>query len=251
MRSTINFRDFGGAPSVHAGHVRRDRLFRSGHLAAVTQSDIEQLLGLDFALVADLRYARERERDRSPWPAAYAPRVLFHDGTRSSDAPHIELLKWMRENDGSVHDRAIGFYEQLPRNRRYRALFGNVLTQLAGTDGRLLVHCTAGKDRTGILSALILHVLGVSWDDILADYMLSRGSPGLLEMAAATERELVPHIGPERAHEFASKMFDVDESYLVAAFAVMAKESGSVDGYIASLGLDAQAVASMRSRLLV
>jgi protein-tyrosine phosphatase len=250
MHSTINFRDFGGAPSRHGGHVRRDRLYRCGHLAAVSQDDIASLLDLDFALVADLRYARERQTDQSPWPPAYASRMLFHDGARSSEAPHIELLKWIRANSGSMQDRAIGIYRRLPFSRHYRPLFGTILTRLSATDGRLLVHCTAGKDRTGIVSALILHALGVPREAITTDFMRSRGSPDLLAMMARTERELAAELGAERARDLAATMYDVDESYLLASFAAMEAECGSIDAYIESLGVDAACMEGLHARLL-
>ena len=173
MESAINFRDFGGHPSRYGGTVREDRLYRCGHLAAIAPNDIERLLGLDFALIADLRYAHERNTDRSPWPAAYAPRLFAHSGSRSSDAPHIALLKWIGEGNTSMHQRTIAFYRKMPFNRHYRPLFVDILNKLAALDGRVLIHCTAGKDRTGILAALILHALGVSRDAIIADYMRS------------------------------------------------------------------------------
>ena len=251
MRGAINFRDFGGAPSRFGGQVRTDQLYRCGHLAAIEPDDIERLLGLDFGLIADLRYARERETDRSPWPAPYAPRVLAHDGQRSSEAPHVALLQWIREGNASMKERAIGFYRALPLNRHYRPLFGRVLTGLADTEGRLLVHCTAGKDRTGILCALILHALGVSRDAILADYMRSRRAPGLPEMAAATAAKIAGELGAERAVELTGQMYDVDEDYLLAAFGAIEAECGSIDAYLASIGLDEARAETLRAKLLV
>jgi protein tyrosine/serine phosphatase len=251
MRSAINFRDFGDAPSRHGGRVRTDRLYRCGHLAAVAPDDVKALLGLDFALIADLRYARERETDRSPWPVPYAARLLAHDGERSNKAPHLELLAWVRAGKASMKERAIGFYRKLPLNRHYRLLFGRVLTGLADADGRLLVHCTAGKDRTGILCGLILHALGVPRDAILADYMRSRRAPGLPEMAAAIATLIADELGRERAEALTNQMHDVDEDYLLAAFATMEAECGSIDAYLESLGLDADRGEALRERLLV
>lgn len=250
MDSAINFRDFGGVASRFGGTVRGDVLYRCGHLAAITPEDVERLLGMDFALIADLRYARERENERSPWPPLYAPRVFAHRGERSNDAPHIAVLNWVRAGKGSMIDRASGFYRLLPFNRHYRALFGEVLVSLAQSDGRALVHCTAGKDRTGILVSLILHALGVPRDAIMADYMRSRGSPGLLRMAASTADKLAEELGREQAESLAAQMYDVHEVYLEAAWAEMERQCGSLDGYLESAGFTAAHATALRERLL-
>ena len=250
MESAINFRDFGGHPSRYGGTVREDRLYRCGHLAAIAPNDIERLLGLDFALIADLRYAHERNTDRSPWPAAYAPRLFAHSGSRSSDAPHIALLKWIGEGNTSMHQRTIAFYRKMPFNRHYRPLFVDILNKLAALDGRVLIHCTAGKDRTGILAALILHALGVSRDAIIADYMRSGQSQALQDMAAAVAERVSGELGAERAAALTRQMYGVEEDYLIGAFDAIEQECGSLDNYLASLGLDAALAGSLRRRLL-
>lgn len=251
MRSAINFRDFGGMASRHGGKVAVDRLYRCGHMAAVAPEDVETLFGLDFALIADLRYARERETDRSPWPAPYASRIVAHNDDRSNIAPHVVLLDWVRAGDFSLRARMIDFYGELPFHPLYRPLFGSVLTRLAETDGRLLVHCTAGKDRTGTLCGLILHALGVPRDAILADYMRSRDAPGLSELAGATAAGMVADLGEERARAIANEMIDVEEAYLLAAFGTIEQQCGSIDSYLGSLGIDGVRIAALRSRLLV
>lgn len=113
------------------------------------------------------------------------------------------------------------------------------------------MHCTAGKDRTGILCALILHALGVSRDAILADYMRSRRAPGLPEMAAATAAKIAGELGAERAVELTGQMYDVDEDYLLAAFGAIEAECGSIDAYLASIGLDEARAETLRAKLLV
>jgi protein-tyrosine phosphatase len=251
MKSAINFRDFGGDLSRNGGKVRKDQLYRCGHLATIVPGDIEQLLELDFAVIADLRHARERETDRSPWPISYAPRVLAHGGSRSSEAPHVEMLKWIRTGETSMRPRTIAFYRKLPFNRHYRPLFGNILARLAATDGRALIHCTAGKDRTGILAALILHALGVSIEAIIADYMRSGQSQRLRDMAVAVAERVSDELGAERAAALVSQMYGVEEDYLIAAFEAIEEECGSLDTYLETLGLTPTLATTLRVRLLV
>ena len=88
----INFRDFGGQ-STGAGSVRSGLLYRCGHLARVADGDLAYVLSLDFDLVADLRYTGERDSEPSPWPLAFAERVLCHGSERDAEAPHLAMLR--------------------------------------------------------------------------------------------------------------------------------------------------------------
>lgn len=245
-----NFRDFGGYRSRHGGRVRQNRLFRSGQLSEVAPAAIPDLLALDFALVADLRYVAERMEEPSPWPEAWADRILAHDGHQSDDeAPHLILLR--RTDVGPADCRAVyrQIYEDLPFDPQYQTLFAQILRRLAETDGRALVHCSAGKDRTGIMVALIQHVLGVAREDIWADYALSARSTLLLkapEFIVSVERR---H-GVRHKVETMLAMLGAEPDYLEAAFGAMVARCGSVDSYLGAIGIEAANQDAIRERLL-
>lgn len=90
--TAVNFRDFGGLPTHSGRRVRTGQLYRSGRLAGASEPIARALLELDFAVVADLRYADERLAAPSPWPRSHAQRVLAHDQDRAEIAPHLRMM---------------------------------------------------------------------------------------------------------------------------------------------------------------
>jgi protein tyrosine/serine phosphatase len=250
MRALLNFRDFGGLRSQWGGYVKRDTLYRSGSLTAARDQDLERLLGLDFALIVDLRYAKERADEPSPWPPGYAARILFHDGDRRAEAPHMAPLRRGLMNAALAEQIYLQFYRDLPFDPLYRPLFARTLSALPDLRGRALIHCSAGKDRTGSLVALIQHALGVPRDEILADYIKWRETPGLEQYVQTITRKLQEHMGAHVQMDLVAKLLDVEEAYLGEFFAAIESRCGSIDAYLDDCGLDATRRELLRSRLL-
>lgn len=205
---------------------------------------------MDFELIADLRYSGERGSEPSPWPADNAERVLFHDGDGNVEAPHVAPLRAGTLNEEISEQLYVQLYRDLPFDRHYKPLLSRVLARLPSLEGRLLVHCTAGKDRTGMVVALIQHALGVSRDDIFSDYMKSSQDPGLMAMAAALvevahERQLAPISLPLARH-----LLDVKPSYLDAFLSEIEDRMGSINAYLDAIGLDAGAREAWAERML-
>lgn len=202
-------------------------------------------------MIADLRYSGERDSEPSPWPADNAERVLFHDGDRNVEPPHVAPLR-SGTLDEDISDRLyVQLYRDLPFDRHYQPLISRVLSRLPSLEGRLLVHCSAGKDRTGMVVALIQHALGVSRDDIFADYMKSSRDPGLMAMATALvdvakERQFAPI-----SLSLARHLLDVKPSYLDAFLTEIESRMGSIDAYLDANGLDANAREVLAGRMLV
>lgn len=246
----INFRDFGGYATASGATVRKDRLYRCGHLADLTDDEIEHVIGLDFALIADLRYVGEREAERSPWPSHYVERIFAHDGDRSNEAPHLALYEASAVGVGAVEDFYLAFNRELPFDPLYRPLFARVMRQLAETDGRALVHCAAGKDRTGLQSALILHALGVPHETIVADYLKSSKAPGLVDLKPRIIARFEERYDLKISEPAADALLDVKADYIQTAFASIVSKCGSVEAYLAAEGVDEAVVQGMRERLL-
>lgn len=211
----VNFRDFSGYPSRYGGRVRRGLLYRSGHLVEIEAADVERLLRLDFALIVDLRSAEERRRFQSPWPERHAHRVLSYDSDYEGEAPHLQLLRDNRLTIPAVEGFFTNFYSTLPYRPPYRELFSRALRALGGTDGRVLVHCTAGKDRTGVLVALIHHALGVDWNDIVTDYERSHTDPGVLRQAPEIVARTLAKYGHSPDADAVRTLLGAKEAYIV------------------------------------
>lgn len=250
LNSVVNFRDFGGFPSRFGGSVVRNRLFRSGAVASADQTDIKRLHDLDFDTVIDLRYAGERDEEPSPWPVEKLDRVFFHDGDHKAEAPHMEPLRQgLLDEQGS--DRIYReLYRDLPFDQHYPALFKCTFERLLVADGPMLVHCSAGKDRTGMLVALIQYALGVYPDAIMANYMQSRHAPGLIAMAEPAALRLADRFGLPVNVELMRHLLDVKETYLLSFFDEIEQRCGTIDAYLATLGLDEDAQVWLRARWL-
>ena len=246
----VNFRDFGRLESRHGGWIRPHRLYRSGHMAALDAEDVRRLQALDFHLIADLRYAEEQAQQPSPWPATFADRVLSHDEARNGVAPHMMLLQQPGCDADEVRQHYRQLYGELPFDPAYRALFANVVRRMADVDGRVLVHCSAGKDMTGVLVALILELLGAAPEAVMADYLRTAADPQLMTLGAPVLRPLLAEQDPERADELISALLGVEETYLDSALRAIERQCGSVEFYLEEAGVTADVRQRLQARYI-
>lgn len=160
-----NFRDLGGYPAAGGKRVKWGRIFRSGAMPMLSEADYAQLERLKLGAVIDLRSIEEREV--APTLVDDRTGALFLANDYSAKAMFAALRQ---APDGKIQlpDNLYGGLGDLLRPQ-LRAVFDRLL---AG-EGNVVYHCSAGQDRTGITSALVLSVLGVPSDVILADYHLS------------------------------------------------------------------------------
>ena len=159
LESTRNTRDLGGLP-VKGGHVRPGLLYRSGALCFLTAGDVERVNGLQLKTLVELRLPTEIARDGPDRAAVLGLRVALpmgNSGGRGQDA----YRSYIRESSGVIQ----AFFRLLSQQDSYPVMF----------------HCSAGKDRTGILACLLLWSLGAERTVIESDYLQSqRNSPGLV-----------------------------------------------------------------------
>lgn len=241
IRTIPNFRDAGGLPTRSGGTVRTGGLFRCGLPCSVAESERDALLGLDFGLIGDLRYASEQEREPSPWPEHWADRIVSYAGSSDQTAPHTQLL---REGSMTVDKSRVCYeaiYRAVPFDPEYQITFGRVLSGLATGRDRVLVHCSAGKDRTGMVVALMHHALGVERDAMYENFLLSNEAEGLHAMAEEVRRRVRENHGHDYSPELMRHLIGVEASYLDAFFDEITRRSGSVDAYLAGVGFDQRA----------
>jgi protein-tyrosine phosphatase len=241
-----NFRDFGDYAAA-GGRLKRGRLWRSGHHGRATDADLARMADLGLSVIVDLRRANEREREPCRRWDGFAARVV------ESDIPEAQVDEW-REfvvrsdlSAGSFRDYMLDYYRKAPFWSRHLALYRTWLEALASEDGPVLVHCAAGKDRTGIACALVHHMAGVHHDDLVADYLLTNDAERMqrrLPLMAEYVRELNGRTPSDEAMFTAMR---VEAEYLEVAFRVIGERYGSLDGYLEqALGVDA----AMRQALL-
>jgi protein-tyrosine phosphatase len=177
MQAIHNFRDFGGYLTGDGRRIKRGLLYRSGSLAAASDADLRRLSALGIRTVCDLRTQREkaREPDRLPEDAAikcvHLPiKVRNHDESGFLLQLLSLLLGGARRFDND--QGLIGFYREYVTD--FSGVFSQVIRLAAERDNLpLLIHCTAGKDRTGFACALLQLLLGVSYKSVMEEYLLS------------------------------------------------------------------------------
>lgn len=231
-----NFRDFGGCSTRDGRRVRRGRLFRSELLLGLTPRDLHTLAGLDIRLVCDLRSPGERARMTNEWPEGRVPETLALDIDAELSA--VQPDKWTRRladpkfTAPRAHAALIDNYRRMPASYAgdLRALF----ERLSQPDApKVLVHCAAGKDRTGFVAAMILSALDVTPEEVLQDY-LATGELFTYERLIATRLRTVLHGGelPEHAHESLRVLASVDLDFIQAALETLRTHFGGLDAYL-------------------
>lgn len=244
-----NFRDYGGWRSSHRGRVRTGLLYRSGQHVGASDADLAALAPLDIRTVIDLRSNGERERHPCRRVAGWAGEVVFYDGETSNSPPHMDV------EDGQVTEaaavaRMTALYRRIPHNPAMHSIVGDYLRVLAARDGASLVHCFAGKDRTGIAVTLLLHILGVARDDLLAEFLLTNEAPTYHVLHAQSLPHLEQRFGPMEPAAVEALM-GVRTEYFAAFEAEVASRFGSLDTWIAEkLAVDDGTRDALRSRFL-
>lgn len=247
----VNLRDFGDMTTRDGRRVVPGRLFRSGHLGHLTPDGIAAISRLGITLVADLRFAKEREEAPSQWPVGDVVPVLSVAGGVEGEGPHVAVLRKGGLDPDAIDAFYVDFYRAIPFDPHFRALFAEIIRTMSLSSGGTLIHCSVGKDRTGILVALIQHMLGVPRARIVADYMETRNAPGLNAMVPEIAARLEDRLKRPIPDAIARKMLGVEEEYLLAALAAMTEQCDSIERYLEESGIGPEIGRALRARLLI
>ncbi|MBI1251602.1 MAG: protein-tyrosine-phosphatase [Alphaproteobacteria bacterium] len=249
LEGVRNFRDFGGWDTPR-GRLPRGHLWRSANFAEATPEDIDKIHALNIAAVCDLRRPEERKMQPNRWPHVPSVRVLESNDGGRDEPPHIAFLRSGDLSPTAVQKFMCDLYEEIPFDPRYVSLFRDFFVHLIEDGGSGLVHCAAGKDRTGILCALTLMALDVREDDVFADYEFTNVAVDLTGRMPEIQQRFEEQLGFSMPLESLRPFLGVDLAYLYAALASIRGRAGSVETYLdQTLGVDAAARAKLAERM--
>jgi protein-tyrosine phosphatase len=253
LTGVANFRDIGGYP-VEGGHkIKSGVIFRSGELSGLTATDLQTLAPLNIRYEIDLRRDSERSAAPSRW-GQEAPQVIWialgqaRDG-KASDA-RIRQLSQLQD---SAQAKAFMQHATVATATDGAADLGRVLAELAKASGPTLIHCTAGKDRTGVTVAVLMTLLGASHDDIYHEYMLSNEwVDAQLQRQKAREQSGKDVYGFSGLNPAVARtIMGTDPSFLDAMFDEIKVKYGSFDAYTRTgLGITPAQITQLRKRLV-
>ena len=242
LASADNFRDVTGPGYATADGrpLRGGVYFRSNELA-LTDEDATAIADLGITAIYDLRDDHEVEAHPDvPVPGA----DWTHLEVKGIPMQSVAALATVAEADAVMRDVYRGFVV----HDGGRASFADLLTRLSTATAPQLFHCTAGKDRTGWASAMLLHLAGVEPDVIVRDYLLTNTvSSGTRDKYLGMVRE---HLSADLVPVY-ERVLVADEAYLAAGHDAAVATYGSLDGYLTEgLALDEETLGALRARLL-
>jgi len=236
----LNVRDLGGHPTGDGGETRFGSVVRADSVGQLSPAGWEALVAYGIRTVVDLRGDHERDEDppgELPVDVLHVPFMEASEAEWEEIAEQLEKLDELPVADGTRQAYLI-FLERFKQN------VGTAVRAVAeAPEGGVVVHCVGGKDRTGLLTALLLHVGGVAMEEIAADYALSeerlRPRHDAWLEAAETEAE-------RRRLE---RITQTPPEVITGVFGELDRRYGSIDAYLRSAGVSDEEIARARSRL--
>jgi len=241
MDGPRNLRDLGGYPSSRGGATRWGRVFRSDRLDAMTDADHARILALGISKVFDLRAEAEvaDAPDRLPDGVDLVRLPMSSDGARSRTI--MERIEVGDLTGFGPDEMSDGYLVMLDE---FTGHFATVLESVGGGE-TVMVHCTAGKDRTGIMAMVLLATCGVADAHLLDDYELSNShgpQHGEHFAAALRSRGLDPDA-------FAT-LWTAPRPVMRTVLDAIRERWGGIDGYLEYAGIGGSAAQSVRHRML-
>jgi len=247
-----NFRDLGGYPTIDGHTVKRGLLFRSGAMTSLTASDMDYLGKLGIENVMELRSQEELELYPNRWVTERDINYFFHDYSILDLLAEQSLEDLQNQGPGDLYNTLP--YTILPQLKQYFALL---------TDGQapIVVNCSAGQDRTGIASSLVLSVLGVPRDLVIEDYLLSSDfrrplvEQGDVDLEAYMETNafaamIAPYYKDIKAYA-PPLVTPAGVPYLAIAFEQIEKDFGTIENFLLQeVGVDAADIAKLKAHYL-
>ena len=253
MDSIDNFRDFGGYETKNGAKLKSGFLFRGGGLDKATDADLAAITSLEIKTICDLRTDQERDGYPDRLPANSEIRYVHIPigGSMQSETNGLSRLSpWLfgkvrRADYGEIAQRTYMEYVT-----HFQTEFSKILKLfLDNSNLPLLIHCTAGKDRTGFSCALLQLTLGVSYELVLQDYLLSNYHLQRIKAETAQKLKLPIMLGFS-ADKFLP-LLEARREYIEAAIAQIKSDYKNVETYVRrGLGFTGEDVLKLREVLL-
>ncbi|MCA8886619.1 MAG: tyrosine-protein phosphatase [Hyphomonadaceae bacterium] len=246
----LNFRDFGGWNTADGAKVVRGKLYRSAAFNDASDADIARLNEMNVSFLVDLRRPEERRYEPNKWPGETTRVFVNDEGAEGiSLPPHLVALMQSDLSPASTRTYMTNLYREIPFDPRLIGLYRNWFNELA-EGGAGVIHCAAGKDRTGIGCALTLIALGVDEETVFADYEFTNQAVDLEKRMPKIQARMEERLARKLDPEALRPMLGVEIGYLRAALDAIDAKHGSVLSYMESeLGVGAHERAVLRGKL--
>ncbi|WP_194819299.1 tyrosine-protein phosphatase [Nocardia sp. XZ_19_385] len=255
LQGAVNVRDIGGYRTYDGARVKSKKAIRADSLEKLTDSDIQVLAGYNLKQVTDFRTQGEIQfsgPDKLPSGVPLVARPIDDTGM------FVTMLQLIQSRDPVKQEAALGggkaeqimagMYKSFINSDTSRAAFGQTIRDLANTDRPTLYHCTAGKDRTGWLTYVLLRAVGVPERTARQDYLLSNQYRAA---ADAKLREQVKQAGYMQNPDLLIPLQEVRDAYLDTAVREMETKYGDLGKFLTQgLGLDPGTILKLRRNLV-
>ena len=247
-----NFREVGGYPTTAGGKLRRGMIWRSAGLDRLSGPDCEQIRALGIRTIADLR--TEHERGLFPTASAVSDGVrtlAWSRGGAEASPPIQNRPAWRDLDHAALRAEIARLYTHIAE--AHAPQFAEVYRAIAEGAAPILIHCTAGKDRTGLAIAILLELIGVKREWVIWDYAQTNAhlKKHMVNLESAIGvggmADWLASLGPEGR----DLLMAADEAYLLAALAEIEARFGSVGGFARqTLALPDATIEALEGRLL-
>jgi protein tyrosine/serine phosphatase len=236
----LNVRDLGGHPTEDGGETRFGSIVRADSVRQLSDEGWKELVDYGVKTVVDLRADEELEAD----PPAELPVDVLHVPFIEQNAwPEIEseleaAVKAAPDVATATRDVYLIFLEHFNRN-----VAAAVRAVANASEGGVVIHCAGGKDRTGLLTAFLLHIAGVGTNEIAQDYALSE------ERLRTRHEEWLAKAQSEEERERVKRMSQTPADSMKGVFEELERRYGSVEEFLRQAGLTDDELARARARL--
>lgn len=247
LEGALNFRDLGGLPTEDGRRVKHRHLFRSDSLARLTEADLAIVRELEIRLLVDLRSEGERVRDPNRWPSGHQAEFLnLSSSDRGGDFRRI-----LTEDPSPAGARRAMMANYRAKPREFASLLPTLFGRLVDPDRLpVIIHCHAGKDRTGFVVAMLLAALGVRREAIRDDYALTAQYWKIdegLDRYIAMMTGLTGHVPTA---ETVSVFNVADPVFIDIALDTIEDEHGEIEAYLDVAGVTPTMRTALRTTLL-